>query len=237
MCFGWQADVVLCHFLQACMWSETVFPLLSPSARPSGLPPVLESAMLICHRALTGTIPSVSEQGSSADVLLALCWPSLVPGGAQVPLSWGRWGCAVMVHVQHPGDLWLRLQNSPKLKVSAVCGAAKPDLQADGELITPSLSLIALSCFNKGKLYFLWGFSVLALSLWGVWGQGCCGELCRNSPRALVLHNPVHLYQRSFSLAQEDAGGGFRWEGDDWNGCDRGTLRFGTSVPKPVIVP
>lgn len=27
---------MLCHFLQVCMWSETVFPLLSPSARPSG---------------------------------------------------------------------------------------------------------------------------------------------------------------------------------------------------------
>lgn len=97
---------MLCHFLQVCMWSETVFPLLCPSARPSGLPPILDSAMLACHRVLTGTISSVSEQGSGADVLLALCWLSLVPGGAQVlPLSWGWWRCAVMVHVQHPGEL------------------------------------------------------------------------------------------------------------------------------------
>lgn len=100
---------MLCHFLQVCVWSETVFPLLSPSARPSGLPPVLDSVMLICHRLLTGNIPTVSEQGSSADVLLVLCWLSLVLGRAQVSPCPGSGGdvhlYAVTVHAQHPGEL------------------------------------------------------------------------------------------------------------------------------------
>lgn len=100
---------MLCHFLQVCMWSETVFPLLSPSARPSGLPPVLDSVMLICHCILTGTISTVSEQGSSADVLIVLCWLSLVLGRAQVSPCPGSGGdvhvYAVTVHVQHPGEL------------------------------------------------------------------------------------------------------------------------------------
>lgn len=34
-------------------------------------------------------------------------------------------------------------------------GAAKLGLQADGGFITPYLAVIALSSFNKGKLYFL----------------------------------------------------------------------------------
>lgn len=87
---------MLCHFLQVCVWSETVFPLLSPSARPSGLPPLLDSVMLICHHVLTGTVSTVSKQGSSAGVFSALCWPSLVPwpdrypcpGGGGDVLSW-----------------------------------------------------------------------------------------------------------------------------------------------------
>lgn len=55
------------------MQSETFFPPLNPSTRPSGLPEIFDSIMLICHCILRGTTSAVPERGPSAECLLMFC--------------------------------------------------------------------------------------------------------------------------------------------------------------------
>lgn len=153
--------MILCHFLQVCVWSETVSP---PPQRvcPSSLPQILDSIMLLCHCILTGTIPAVPEWAPSAEcllVLFALCWPNLALGG-------GHPGTSTCMHVlswylcntlgscdtgyRIPQNHWFQHKALCLGHRRTVCGVAKPRLQAGGGFISshsppPCRNLVCLS--------------------------------------------------------------------------------------------
>lgn len=153
--FGWQADVILCHFLQVCMWSETVFPFLAPAhARVVCLSFGFCNVDVSLH--IDGDSICCSWTASlhwvPAYVLFAVQQLSLVLGRAQRPLCPGM--CAV------PWELWYWLQDTPQ---TAGFGP-KPCVLATEELcvelrslvcrLMEVLVLIAVGSPNRGKSYF-----------------------------------------------------------------------------------
>lgn len=162
------------------------------------------------------------------------------------PRNFDVHACAVMVPVQHPGELWYWLQNTPKPLVSAQscvwsCKASSAGWwrfhfsSLSSPMQKPCLSLLV--AFTGGDCVFCCKFSISALSTQGVGDRAFMGTCAEMSPGLWCSHNPVLLLSlRSVGLVQKDVFSGFGWEGGDWNGSDSGTLRFGTNLPKSVIV-
>lgn len=212
--------------------------------------------MLLCHCILTGTIPAVPEWAPSAEcllVLFALCWPNLALGGGHpgtstcmYVLSW--YLCNTLgscdTGYRIPQNHWFQHKALCLGHRRTVCGVAKPCLQAGGGFISPHSpppcrNLVCPSwwplqvetVFSAASFpYLLWVHKVFGDRAF----MGTCAEM---SPGLWCSHNPVLLLSlRSVGLVQKDGFSGFGGEGGDWNGSDSGTLRFGTNLPKSVIV-
>jgi len=125
----------------------------SPSARPSGLPQILDSPTLICACILAGTTSAVPEQSPSTECLLTFhlhfagrVWSLGGPGDLPVlglvdmcvwVLSW------YMCSTPRSCDTGCRIPQNCGFQPKALCldhrravrGAAKPGLQAEGSLV------------------------------------------------------------------------------------------------------
>lgn len=94
---GWQADVMCCHFLHMCMWSQTLFSP-SPSTHPGDLPRILDLVRLTCRSYCQGQyLPFRTESplvSCCLCFLFALRWPGVLRGGP------GTFPCQGLVDVR-----------------------------------------------------------------------------------------------------------------------------------------
>lgn len=75
---GWQADVTRCHFLHACMWSQTFSP--SPSTHLGDLPQIVDLVMLMCRSCCQGQYLLVHMEWTPIDCLLVFSLLLGAPG-------------------------------------------------------------------------------------------------------------------------------------------------------------